>query len=286
MDQELLKRLSIEDLVGEEASEKVENGIAILRKLQKTLYEMADLDDDDALTKIKIGTTLTFEVLKRFYAGKSPQQYTKEDWAQVAETVTHLSIEMDGGEYSTYIFGLYANYISWSASLFHGRIPEEKAAAIAALADELTAKAKLFREGKIAETVYTEECLWICLEAMIKLLSSLVYLVPFRDFAEATEAAAAFAFEYGRLMLYKKEQALLNGYLQNQRQLDAELQEKFEAFKAELQTGMDQFDGFVKNAFSSDIRTSLQGSIALARAAGVDETDILKTVEDVDDFFM
>ena len=113
MDLTILEVLSIEDLLDEEAAGTVKNGIAIFRKLQNCLYEMAENDDSEALTKLKIGTTLTFEVLKRISAGQYPKDYTKEDWAAVAKTVTHLSVEMDGGEYSAYIFDLYANYIAW-----------------------------------------------------------------------------------------------------------------------------------------------------------------------------
>ena len=286
MDLTILEDLSIEDLLDEEAAGTVKNGIAIFRKLQNCLYEMAENDDREALTKLKIGTTLTFEVLKRISAGQYPKDYTKEDWAAVAETVTHLSVEMDGGEYSAYIFDLYANYIVWSASLFNGRIPEEKVAAITALSEELRDKTEAFLDGKTEEVSYTEDCLWICLEAMVKLLSCLLYVPRLGDYADLAQAAAIYAFEYGRLKLYKKEQALLEEYLQNQRVLDSELQEKFDAFKAELQAEMDEFNGFVENAFSSDIRTSMQGSIALARTTGVAEEEILKTIDDIDGFFM
>lgn len=286
MDLTILEDLSIEDLLDEEAAGTVKNGIAIFRKLQNCLYEMAENDDSEALTKLKIGTTLTFEVLKRISAGQYPKDYTKEDWAAVAETVTHLSVEMDGGEYSAYIFDLYANFIAWSASLFNGRIPEEKVAAISALSEELRGKTEAFLDGKTEEVSYTEDCLWICLEAMVKLLSCLLYVPRLGDYADLAQAAAIYAFEYGRLKLYKKEQALLEEYLQNQRVLDSELQEKFDAFKAELQAEMDEFNGFVENAFSSDIRTSMQGSIALARTTGVAEEEILKTIDDIDGFFM
>lgn len=286
MDLTILEDLSIEDLLDEDTAGTIKNGIAIFHKLQKYLYEMVENDDSEALTKLKIGTTLTFEVLKRVSSGQYPQDYTKEDWAAVAETVTQLSVEMDGGEYSAHIFDLYANYIDWSASLFNGKIPEEKVAAITALSEELRGKTEAFLDGIIEEVAYTDDCLWLCLEAMVKLLSCMLYIPRLGEYADLAQAAAIYAFEYGRLKLYKKEQVLLEEYLQNQRVLDAELQEKFEAFKAELQEEMNEFNGFVENAFSSDIRTSMQGSIALATTVGVREEEILKTLEDADDFFM
>ena len=75
-------------------------------------------------------------------------------------------------------------------------------------------------------------------------------------------------------------------YLRNQSHLDLELQAKFEAYKAELDAESRQFMSLVDNAFNPQFRASLHSSVALARAAGVKEEEILKTVEDVDKFFL
>ena len=42
----------------------------------------------------------------------------------------------------------------------------------------------------------------------------------------------------------------------------------------------------IDNAFASDFRTTLQNTVEMALAAGVDEKQILGSIDQVDDFFM
>jgi hypothetical protein len=100
------------------------------------------------------------------------------------------------------------------------------------------------------------------------------------------ESVSDLAFEYGRYMLYAKEQAILNVYIQNQYVLDEQLQCQYEAYIAELNENAARFQGLIDDAFSPNIRDSLMSSAALARAAGVKEEEILTSIEDVDAFFL
>ena len=42
----------------------------------------------------------------------------------------------------------------------------------------------------------------------------------------------------------------------------------------------------VDRAFDPDFREALMGSVELAKAAGVDEEEILESTEDIDEFFL
>ena len=64
------------------------------------------------------------------------------------------------------------------------------------------------------------------------------------------------------------------------------MQVKLDAFKRELQEESERFAALVDNAFAPDFKSSLIGSVELARASGVKEEDILKTVDEIDDFFL
>lgn len=284
---ELIKNLGIDDLVDLPVIEYAEKGMAIYQKLQDSLVVMAGSDDSESLTRMKIGTVLAIAVLKKIASEKiMPNAFTKEDWAQIAETVKDVAIYTGGREYGLFVFGLYTDYVRGSAGYFQGVVPQQKLDAINALADELQKKAESLKAGEISEVAYTEDCLWVCLEAMVKLLSCMTYLTGSQIIAEFAQAAAMYAFEYGRFVLYRKEQALVTEYLEKQRQLDADLLAKFEAYKAELDAESNQFMALVDNAFDPQFRASLHASVELARAAGVKEDEILKTVENVDEFFM
>lgn len=277
---------TIDDLLNFPVTQEIEKGIALFRKLQENLYALAASEEDGQLTRIKIGMILTFAVLRKCSAGSNPKEFTKEDWAEIANTVSEYAILMDGKDYTVFVFDLYADYIQKSALFYEGRLAPEKIQAIADLGDEIRRKTELLQEGSLPEPEYVEDCLWICLEAIVKLLSSLVYLSYIPGLGDAVQAASMLCYEYGRLKLYAREQALLAEYLQNQYQLDAELQAKFEAFKAELDADSAEFATLVDRAFDPSFRETLMASAELAIAAGVNEDEVLKTREDVDAFFL
>lgn len=184
----------------------------------------------------------------------------------------------------------YAEYISLSANDIQNAVTDKSYNAIVALSDEISNKTELLRAGSIKETVYVEDCLWISLEAMIKLLSALGSAIVSKfgreEAGELFQAISDFAFEYARLRVYAKEKRLLAEYMDNQQKLDGELQNRYDSYLAELREYSSLFNGFVENAFDSDIRNSLRSSAALALAAGVTEDEILDTEEKIDDFFM
>ena len=126
--------------------------------------------------------------------------------------------------YSEFVFSRYADYIRVSAKVISKNAPEETTNAITALADEIEALGDQLHKETITETKYVEECLWLSLEAMVKLLSASLGAHMGEELSKLTQAVSQLAFEYGRYVLYAKEQALLEAYLNNQRVLDDQLQ--------------------------------------------------------------
>ena len=121
---------------------------------------------------------------------------------------------------------------------------------------------------------------------MIKLLSSSLTTLIGKEYSQLAQAVSQLAFEYGRYVLYAKEQAILSAYIENQYVLDNQLQKQYDAFCADVREQAEQFKKLVDDAFSPDIHNALIQSAALARAAGVKEEELLTSIEDVDAFFM
>lgn len=290
MDQIEIKDLTLEFLKDTPAEAELEKAFALYEKAQKVALSLSNIDNEHDLTLTKIGTVLSLNLFGLLLGGKKPEDLTKEDWENIAKEVTDKAILMDGQSYSVYIFDLYTDYIDLSAKVLKERLPDpkrkEQINAISALSKELRTKKKQLQSGKITEVAYTEDCLWISLEAMIKCLAVYVGCFTGKELAEIIMASSMLAFEYARLKLYRKEQALLDEYLQNQYLLDDQMQVKLDAFKRELQEESERFNALVNHAFDPDFRSSLMGSVELARAAGVDEEEILKTVDEIDDFFL
>ena len=133
---------------------------------------------------------------------------------------------------------------------------------------------------------YIEDCLWISLEAMLKLLASTAALCNDQRIADFAQALTSYAFEYGRLMLYSRELEIVNQFIESQYQLDAELEQKYAAYLEDLQKESHQFYTLIDNAFAPNFRDSFLHSILLAKTAGVKEEEILSSTEDIDSFFL
>ena len=120
---------------------------------------------------------------------------------------------------------------------------------------------------------------------MMKLLAA--YKTSFlpKEYSELFQAVCDFAVQYSRLSLYSKEQALLAEYLEHQCKLDQQLKNKYDMYMAELNERSEHFNRLLDNAFDPDFRNMLRSSVDLARATGVDENQILDSIDKIDDYF-
>ena len=120
---------------------------------------------------------------------------------------------------------------------------------------------------------------------MIKLIATYSITFVGEVVSDFIQSVSMLAFEYGRYALYRQEQEILELYIQRQRQVDAELQERLNEFNKALLEREKEFNNLIEDAFAPDIMQRFMASVALARDAGVDEKEILKTTADVDEFF-
>lgn len=255
--------------------------------IQEDLDGLLQQKDQRGLLSIKVGTTLLLAILGKVEMGKLPQSFRKEDWVDIADSVAAYALRMDGKDYSAFVFTLYADYIDACTAALAGRISPATRKAILALSEELRSRTDDLNEGLIDEPAYIERCLWTSLEAIIKLLSALLASTfGSKEYERLATAVAQLAFEYARLRLYTEEQALLDELLVHQTELDEELEAKTEALRAEFAVQSRQFLSLVDNAFSSDIRKRLMGSVTLANSTGVEEEKVLDSVEKIDEFFL
>ena len=283
---ETLQSLLIEELAASPVGEKLNQVMGVVESVQKHMAALHEKQGEEELTLLKIGTVFQIFLVDTLASGKQINQLTEEDWKEIASKVSKYAILEDEQCYSEFVFSLYADYIDLSAAVVSKRASEKSVSAIKEISEALRDNAAQLREGTLSETLYVEACLWLSLEAMIKLLCASLTVVVGEEYAQLAEAVSQMAFEYGRYVLYAREQRILTEYLQNQRALDERLQKEYDTFLAELQEQADHFRALIDDAFSPDIQNALRNSADLARAAGVKEEEILNTTEDVDSFFM
>ena len=279
-------QLALEQLMKTPAGEKFQQAVQLIQSMQEHLTALSEKEEAASVTGVKAATVLTLGVLKKIAGGKNPSSFDAEDWEELAHTVSEYAVLLDGEQYSIFVFQLYEKCIRASAASIQGFASCETVEAIKKLADELHDREALFRDGKLSEGNYTEDCLWISLEAMAKLIASSASMFCGQQTAEFTQALASCAFEYGRLMLYRKEQALVTQFIEFQYRLDEELEKQYAEYLAELETQSKQFYALIDHAFDPDFRTAYLHSILLAEAAGVKESEILSSTVDIDSFFL
>ena len=285
-----IQQMFFDGLLSASAGRKLGQIMNTIAALQEKLYALSENEDGRALELMKAATVFQIFYIDTFASGKKADQLTYADWRNIAMQVSRCAVLEEEQTYSEFVFSLYADYIDLSAEAISVKGGEDRAGRIRVLADELRQRTNLFRMEQLGESQYVEDCLWLSLEAMFKLLSVSVESALGKragsDYAQLVQGISDLAFEYGRYVLYAREQEMLADFLENQRALDEQLEKQFEAYLADVRVQADHFQQLVENAFSQDVQDMLHHSVELAREAGVKEGDVLRTVEDVDVFFL
>lgn len=287
MHETVVRDLTLEYLNNTEIGENLTKALNSLQNAQETAYAYVTDGSPEQLKQLRIGTVLVFAIIKKLGQGKSVKDFTHEDWSEIAADISDNAICIEPRLYSVRVFEAYADYVSVSVKTLRAKgVSENKCAAITAIENNVRELSDRFREGGISEVDYTEQCLWLLLEAMIKLLSSYTGIFIGDAGSDLVQSMVIYAFEYGRLSLYREEQELLTQYLEHQYEVDDELKEKLSDFQQKLQERQDEFNSLIADAFDDDISVRLRSSAQIALNVGVDESEVLDTIEKIDDFFM
>ena len=78
---------------------------------------------------------------------------------------------------------------------------------------------------------------------------------------------------------------MLQLYLEHQCQLDEELKKKLSDYNQALKQKQEEFNKLIEDAYSPNVMDRFKSSVSIARNVGVDEREILDSVDKVDDFF-
>ena len=281
-----LPEAALEALLASPLGQKLERAMEVFGSVLRHLYALAGSEDGPGLNALRIGTVFQIFLVDVLASGKRAGELTAEDWKQIGEKVSKFAILQEGQTYSEFVFTRYGDFIRLSALKLGGLISPEQAEELSGIAASVDWDTQELRAGRLTESAYAEACLWLSLEGMMKLLAASLTAAAGPELKSLTEAVFQLAFEYGRYVLFRKEQAILTEYLRRQRELDEELKQRLADYLAELQVQAGRFEGLVSRAFSGELHESLLASAALARAAGAKPEELLTTVEEVDAFFL
>ena len=287
VDQIRIDAFIIDKLMDSPLGEKLDAAITEIEKIQQLLAKADIKKDEKELNKAKTATIAVFAILKKIVAGKKIPDFSEADWKDIVHNISEYVLLLPDDAYSAFVFRMYESYIRCSVDIIQAFASEEACEKILKLADELRSNTEQFHNGSIDEVRYTEDCLWISLEAMFKLLSATCApLLKGEMVSELSAALADFVFSYGRLMLYRREQEIVSAYIEAQYVLDAELEEKYKSYLADLDKQTARCCSLIEQAFSANYREAFLKSMMLAQVTGVEESQTLKNMKEIDDFFL
>lgn len=163
--------IAIDTLMRSPAAEDLRRAMETIATAQEHILALARSDDTTKLKLVKIATVFQIFLIDTLASGKKIKELTEEDWKAIASKVSQYAVLGSDEQYSEFVFMMYADYIDVSADSLQNIASEQSVAAIKELSVSIRYNSDQFRAGELAEVDYIEGCLWISLEAMIKLLS-------------------------------------------------------------------------------------------------------------------
>ena len=285
---DLVADITLDYLQSTPAGDAMRACVERIQQAEETLGALTSGTEDPSLTLLKALSILSAAVFKNMGdTGLMPEEFDQETWAGIADRVVDDAILADGKTYTESVFRTYAVLIDRSVQRWEGLLAPDAIESVKEISESLKGLSDDLGNDEIAEPDYVERCLWLCLEAMVKLLTAYGTLKAKDDDVGAlVRATADFAVQYTRLKMYEWERDLLDEYLLHQGEVDEELRAKLGAYIEELGARSAEFGRLIDDAFSPDFRDTLRASSAFAEAAGVPKDQILDTQAKVDDYFL
>ena len=138
MIEEMVKDLTLDYLKDTEVGENLQKAMRGIEKAQEVAVAYINDDSSDKLKTMKIGTVLTFSVIMKMANGKAINEFSDQDWKDVALDIADYAIMQDGQQYSISVFLAYAKSVDASVEVLEARgISAEKCDAIRAIADKV-----------------------------------------------------------------------------------------------------------------------------------------------------
>ena len=223
------------------------------------------------------GVSFCMGVAAKRREGKKLKDFDQDDWKEIAAETGIGTIK--GGIRGVSIY-LLTNYTATPAAV---------ANAIVTASFGVAEQAYQYRMGELDEVAFIENSEILCLDAAVSALSSfagqVIIPVPVLG-AVLGNAVGTMLYQWAKGSFSDREKALLEGYLNSTRQLDEELQIKYQSFITGLSENMKQYMDILDRAFSPDIQAAFSGSVELAKEMGVPTDEILDTREKVFAYFL
>ena len=226
---------------------------------------------------IEGGVTFGLEIRKKVKSGKSIKDFTADDWSEICKKSGLGTVK--GGVRGISIYAL-TNYTATPAAV---------ANALVTASFGIAQQAYLLKEGKITQEDFLRNSEELCVDVSVSALSSFigqaVIPVPVVG-AVIGNTVGNLIYQTAKESLKKQDKQLIKRYIQEIEALSQSLEAQYKQYVEQINLAMKEYFSILEDAFAIDCVQAFDGSIQLAKYVGVHEDEILKTIEDVDDYIL
>lgn len=223
------------------------------------------------------GVAFCLAVAAKRKSGKKLSEFTAQDWVDVGLDTGKST--MKGGIRGGSVYVL-SNFTATPACV---------ASALVTAIFGVMGQANAMRKGEQDEESFLINseavCMDVTISAIASVLGQMVIPLPVLG-AVIGNTVGMFLYEITKKCHLEKEQRLIKYYHTNLQCLDSKLEQQYQVLLAELKEHFRRFSSLLDFAFDPDINRAFEGSIALARVNGVPEEKLLKSVDEIDAFFL
>ena len=208
---------------------------------------------------------------------KNFADFTADDWKEIGVDTGKGTIK--GGIRGGSIYVL-TNFTATPANV---------ASAYVTAAFGVAAQVKALERGEISKEDFLINCETVCLDVTVSAIASTAgqILIPIPVLgAVIGNVAGEFVYELCKREGTKRAQQIIADYRQEMDLLERQLDIKYRQVVAEVQRALQKFSDLEKLAFNVNVNIAFSGSADLALEAGVDKNRILRTEEQINDYFL
>ena len=222
------------------------------------------------------GVSFCMSVVKK-RKEKSFSEFSEEDWKEIG---------LDAGKGA--VKGGIRGGTLYVATNFTAT-PANVASAYITAAFGIAAQIQALNEGKVSSEDFVINCETVCLDVTVSAIASLAgqVLIPIPVLgAVIGNVAGQFIYEHCKKQNALKAQQIIKGYNAEMQKLNQQLDLQYTRVLVEIQKAFQRFKDLEQLAFDENVNIAFQGSISLASEVGVADEQILRTKQDIDNFFI
>lgn len=208
---------------------------------------------------------------------KKFSEFTADDWKEIGLDTGKGTVK--GGIRGATIYVL-TNFTATPANV---------ASAYVTALFGIAAQVKALEERRVSEEDFVINCETVCLDVTVSAIASVAgeILIPIPILgAVIGNVAGEFMYELCKKAGAEKSQQVIVGYHQEMAQLNQQLDIQYLQVVLEIQKALQRFTDLEKLAFSEDVNIAFKGSVDLAVEVGVAGNRILKSKEQIDNYFL